>query len=117
MHDSKRLVCVAVAVLLGLFACGGSDEDDAIRASDYDQSCAADTDCVQVAELEVTGGDGCSGSTCNGTCTDVAINVRDKARYDEDREATYDGCGGHTSPFCEFSGRVGCIDGRCAVVR
>jgi hypothetical protein len=48
-----------------------------IAASDYDQSCTVDTDCVGIA----------TGDLCDGRCTDCvndAINVRDEVKYQFD---------------------------------
>jgi hypothetical protein len=48
-----------------------------IAASDYDQSCVHDSDCLGIVE----------GNLCDGRCTDcvnAAINVRDRAKYQSD---------------------------------
>jgi hypothetical protein len=47
-----------------------------IIASDYDQSCNVDSDCVGIGE-----GDGCE---CRVLCQNAAINVADEARWRED---------------------------------
>jgi hypothetical protein len=52
-------------------ACGGKS---CLPASDYDQSCRQDSDCVGITE-----GDLCT-EGCIG-CLNAAINVRDQAKY------------------------------------
>jgi hypothetical protein len=60
---------------------GATCHGTAIRASDYDQSCAMDSDCVEVTEGNscVVGGCGCGG---------VAINRCALPRYQADLEAS-----------------------------
>jgi hypothetical protein len=53
-----------------------------IRASDYDQSCTKDTDCVEISQ----------GPTCNPcyfSCSNAAINVRSMAQYNADTANLY----------------------------
>ena len=52
-------------------ACGGKS---CLPASDYDQSCTQDSDCVGIAEGQLCE-QGCIG------CANAAINVRDQAKY------------------------------------
>lgn len=54
--------------------------DTNLAGGDYDQSCAVDADCVPIFEGEFCGVCGISGSV-------TAINVKDQARYQRDREA------------------------------
>jgi hypothetical protein len=76
----KGAILVACALLVVLktsastTACSNSCS---IAASDYDQSCAVDTDCVGI-----TAGDLCDGRCTN--CVNAAINVRDQAKYQSD---------------------------------
>lgn len=54
--------------------------DTSLAGSDYDQTCAVDSDCLPVFEGEFCGACGISGSV-------TAINVKDGARYQREREA------------------------------
>ena len=102
----KRLSAACVMLMLvALTACTPKD----IHARDYDQSCAVDDDCVAVSELEANGTD------CSFACTQVAINKKEKARFDEDLEDSRDNCGSSSAQFCESSGRPACVQSRCTV--
>ena len=103
-----RALLLSITVVLVAPAAGCSDE---ILASDYDQSCSIDADCVQVIELEADGSD------CSTGCTSVAINKKDQARYDEDLADARSKCGGMRSAFCEISGTPICVKGRCEIRR
>ncbi len=73
---SSSLSSAACCLLLAQCDCGG-----AIRATDYDQSCTADEDCVPVAD-----GEKCSIERCG--CPDTAINVAEQERYERDLALT-----------------------------
>src|SRR5690349_18524357 len=108
MHTAramKRLLVAIALMLVALVACAVKD----IKASDYDQSCAKDDDCVSVSELEAKGTD------CQMSCTAVAINKKDKAQYDEDLADEQKSCGSMASPFCDVKGTPACVQGRCVM--
>jgi hypothetical protein len=100
-----KIFVAGAVMLVGLVACSPSD----VRASDYDQSCAVDTDCVSVSELEADGSD------CSMGCTEVAINRKEKSRYDDDLADARGKCGSMRSPFCDSSGTAACVKSRCVI--
>ena len=55
-------------------------QDVSIKASDYDQSCEQDSDCIGIGE-----GNGCD---CRVVCQNAAINVADEAKWREDLAET-----------------------------
>ena len=61
--------CLLWAALSG--GCSSTNTPLTIRASDYNQSCMVDTDCVLIDE----------GSSCCGSCGNAAINKADQAKY------------------------------------
>jgi hypothetical protein len=78
-----------------------------IRASDYDQSCTSNAECVGVGE-----GDTC-GPPCAITCPTTAINVSELTHYHSDLTAArwlYDG-----TCNCPAAYGTCCQDGRCTV--
>ncbi len=94
MSGIKPFALAAVACLL--VACSSSSSHQAnIAASDYDQSCQQDDECVAVYE-----GDVCA---CGG-CDNAAINASDSTAYSADRDAAQSTCP---------SGQQ-CFDGACA---
>ncbi len=79
-------------------ACGGRS---CSPASDYDQSCTQDSDCVGIAE----------GDLCTEGCTDcvnAAINVRDQAKYESAVSGYAGGCNCPGVP-------IGCNAGTCGI--
>jgi hypothetical protein len=72
-----RPVLIALFVVLLLGACSSSGKNDLIVASDYDQKCSQDSDCIAVA----VGEDGCCGLA---ECDNAAINVSSDAQYQAD---------------------------------
>jgi len=71
------LVAGALVLVLKTSVSTTACKSCSIAASDYDQSCTVDTDCVGIA----------TGDLCDGQCTDcvtAAINVRDQAKYQSD---------------------------------
>jgi hypothetical protein len=71
-------------------------------ASDYDQSCTQDWDCVGITEGQLCE-EGCIG------CVNAAINVRDQAKY-ESAVSFYAGT-------CSCPGvPIGCNAGTCGIV-
>jgi hypothetical protein len=103
----RSLLRAMVLTFYPLFAgegCGGGKSCGTIRAADYDQSCAVDTDCVLESE-----GDNCS-AQCS--CGNVAINVKDQVRYAADLAAA-------TNPApveCQCRAGAGaCENGKCSV--
>lgn len=108
----------------GLFPCGPdastASEDDAgassmctgasakrIQASDYDQMCALDSDCVAVGEGEVC-------QACALACPTAAINKKDKSHYTSDVEhAKWVAPSGSTVCRCPALHAPCCIGGTC----
>jgi hypothetical protein len=81
-----------------------------VDPTSYDQSCAVDSDC-----LEITAGDFCEG-TAWCTCGVAAINVAGKASYEQQMndiqtklKAGQGGC------FCPFLGHPTCVAGACTL--
>jgi hypothetical protein len=70
-----RLISLTVSVAL-VAACSSSSTNHEIVASDYDQACTKDSDCIAVA----VGADGC----CGLPCPNAAINSSSNAQYEED---------------------------------
>jgi hypothetical protein len=101
----KKTLAAAAVMLVALVACAPSD----VNASDYDQSCAKDDDCVAVSELHTRGTD------CIFSCDAKAINAKDKAQFDEDVRDEERHCGAMASPFCDVSGVPRCVQGRCEI--
>ena len=101
----KRLAVGLVLLIVGITACSPSN----VEASQYDQSCAQDDDCVQVSELQTRGND------CIFGCGGTAINKKDKAQFDEDFAAEERHCRGKAAPFCDLSGVAKCVQSRCVV--
>jgi hypothetical protein len=74
---------------------------EVIQASDYDQTCAVDTDCVSITE-----GSSCNACTLN--CSNAAISTRSMAQYNADTanillaafELCPSSCGGPQSACC-----------------
>ena len=104
----KKSLAAAAVMLVAIAARSPSD----VEASDYDQSCAKDDDCVAVAELHTPG---THGTDCSIGCDDHAINKKEKARYDEDFADSRGRCGSRTSPFCDVTGTPTCVQGTCAM--
>ena len=89
-------------------ACSGLES---VRASDYDQSCVADTDCVLVNELVVNDGE-CS------DCNIGPVNVKDAPRMRSDVMDMRDDCptDGPSASCAAAAGVAGCVSGHCAIV-
>ena len=96
-----RPVKIALCTMLLVAPFGCNDE---IWASDYDQSCSLDTDCVIVAE-----GDYCDRDACN--CPAAAINRDDLDRWEQDLSELYR-CEDWVDCEC-YSASVGCQEGTC----
>jgi hypothetical protein len=79
-----------------------------IQASNYDQSCASNSDCIAVGE-----GNACFSCLIVG-CTNAAINVKAKPQYDADVAKTVAGQLA-SSPFCgcPMSSGPCCVGGVC----
>jgi hypothetical protein len=103
----KRVSGIVAVVLLvvPVVACLPSE----VVASDYDQTCAKDDDCVAVNELHT------DGSECSMECNFQAINKKEQTRFDEDLAESLKSCGSRASPFCEMRGKPACVQGRCAI--
>lgn len=91
-------------MLLGLVI--GTACSNEMDASDYDQDCASDDDCVAVFV----------GDVCDCSCDVGAINKRDQGRYDEEKPECNAGCGGSVCGPCP-SPIVVCEAARCAIAR
>lgn len=75
-----------------------------IRASDYNQSCIADADCVLIDE----------GSSCCTSCGNAAINKSDQAKYQAAAQQRQNTCVKMACPAiaCVFSTPY-CNAGKC----
>jgi hypothetical protein len=84
-------------------------DDDAgvssIAASDYDQSCATDSDCVAIGA-----GDACQ--PCGLQCTNSAINKAAEATYRNDRDKLTPS-GVKTTCHCPLEVAPCCLGGQC----
>ena len=98
----------AVLFLVFIGACAGLES---VRASEYDQSCSVDTDCVLVNELAV------NDSQCS-ECNVGAVNAKDAPRMRDDVNEMRGECPQDApTELCKpFDGRAGCVGGRCTVV-
>jgi hypothetical protein len=109
---ASQLVCSSEAQPEGerccldpIFAACREGQTFPLRASDYDQSCDEDSDCLGIGE-----GDGCR---CDTLCSGAAINVADEARWRTDLEKTPAYQAKLVCNCPAFFG-VGCVDHRCA---
>jgi hypothetical protein len=86
---------------------GGAPACTTVVASDYDQSCAVDTDCVAVGEVTQ-----CPASPCDG-CPSEAINASAMAKYETAIAPDFasEPSGQHCSCPCE--GGAVCRNGKC----
>jgi hypothetical protein len=108
MYRSRFVYQPALGLLLlGLCSAGCSDTTAVVNisASDYNQSCSKNSDCMLIDE----------GSSCCAGCGNAAINVSDAAKYNAaaaQRQAT---CKAQLCPeiACIFSLAV-CSAGKCA---
>jgi hypothetical protein len=79
-----------------------------IAASNYDQSCERNSDCIGIGE-----GNGCD---CGIACSNAAINVRDREKWLTDLQVTPSYRAGIVCN-CPASFGVGCIDRKCVPLR
>ncbi|MEO7108924.1 MAG: hypothetical protein ABI183_00685 [Polyangiaceae bacterium] len=72
--------------------------------ADYDTSCNADTDCI-----DITAGEICSGYNC--TCGGATISTKDQDKYD----ALFNSIHPSTGPICScpYFGTPRCVQGTC----
>ena len=61
-------------------ACG--EKDTTIDATQYDQTCSVDEDCMSVF----------TGNVCGCNCTSIGINVADIESYNAERDELYNQC-------------------------
>lgn len=92
MARMKFGVLLGITTVLALASAGCDTE---IAATDYDTSCSADTDCVNVTV----------GDICKCSCEAGAINKKDQTSYDEDRltiacGAVCSSCPPYADPVC-----------------
>jgi hypothetical protein len=74
-----------------------------INASDYDQTCEQDSDCIGIGE-----GNGCD---CKVVCQNAAINIADEAKWLKDRAETP----AHAAKcLCPNAPVPCCLDHRCS---
>lgn len=105
-----KLALSIVCTVLALASCKRSP----VAASDYDQQCDVDADCVVVKV----------GDTCNrNQCTPGAISATEQERYSDDERGIcaidlvgilVSLCGSVASP-AECEGEAFCDDGTCGV--
>jgi hypothetical protein len=110
-----RASFLRVLPLLAVFvACSSSPRP--IHASDYDQSCAVDADCVAVAD-----GDACNPCGWNDDeCMAMGVlSVHDKPRFVADRAKLHDECaptiGSQSCSAICVTVAFACVAGRCAL--
>jgi hypothetical protein len=92
--------------LQGSEGCPKGNTCGAIHASDYDQSCSVDSDCVLEPE-----GDFCAANTCTD-CAGAAVSVKAQAQYEADLASKI------STPFscpCPSPPPAICDNGRCAL--
>jgi hypothetical protein len=112
MHSLEGVTALCHAVLASFLAGSAvvlcacqSDECHRVLASDYDQSCKVDSDCVLVGEVSK-----CPATACDG-CGTQAINKSDQTRYQAafaQAAATATG-----ECFCPCEGLAVCRAGKC----
>jgi hypothetical protein len=101
MKGALVSVSVLVAALKTSASTSACGSKSCLPASDYDQSCTQDSDCVGIAE-----GDLCT-EGCIG-CVNAAINVRDQAKYQSAVSGYADSC---SCPAV----LIGCNAGTCGL--
>jgi hypothetical protein len=73
-----------------------------VLASDYDQSCAVDTDCVEVSEVAECPAAACD--SCGGSAISKSVMVQYMAAFEQafasKTPGTFCGCGGGQGPCC-----------------
>lgn len=99
--DAQPCPHVAVTPVVGDAAC------HEIRASDYDQSCTTNADCIEVGQ-----GDPCSGS-CAFACASAAINRRAFGCYQVDVANAGMNFTGTVTCNCPADFGACCRGGRC----
>jgi hypothetical protein len=92
----------ALLITITLLAYGCGQNNHTISASDYNQTCSVDTDCVVVA----------SGCGCGEVV--AAINGADLARYEADARRAAEGCP-TSMEECAPSPPAACAQGTCIV--
>lgn len=91
MRATGLLLCLLWSALPG---CSSTNTPVNIRASDYNQSCAVDADCVLIDE----------GSSCCSSCGNAAINQADQLKYQAASMQRGAACGPTLCPGgCAFS--------------
>lgn len=99
MDQGVRIVLRFISVVMLAFSAGCSDE---ILATEFDQSCAADSDCAAVLV----------GDMCSCSCVSGAINKGSLAEYNERRADI--SCSIDCSPCPALEPAV-CKSGVCSV--
>jgi hypothetical protein len=102
-------VSLSLSVALAAVACGTSETaagPTAVRAADFDQSCAAASDCVLVAEGE-----------CAPSCVNTGINAREAARWNAavEKVRANDACKRDDAARCAPAKPSECFEGKCRV--
>lgn len=101
---SKRSwIVVGGAVVSLLIACGV----ESVRATDYDQSCKINGDCVLVDQLEGKGED------CTIPCAKGAINQSAKDKYDKEYVEESGSCTSTKRAECTAAQAAICREGKC----
>ncbi|MCC6899772.1 MAG: hypothetical protein IT377_12405 [Polyangiaceae bacterium] len=93
---AARALLLALVLGGGISACS-SDEKRTLDASDYDQTCSVDSDCV-IIDI----------GACECSCSTAVINAKDQAKFQHDLEQCDTGgneCGmclwmGSSVPYC-----------------
>lgn len=107
MNRFARLVLMSTASSLSLFAACNTNHE--LVASDYDQTCQQDSDCVAIFQGEL----GC----CGGGCPNAAISRANYGKYQMDVASRQQRC--DPAPPCIgvtcFPCSAACVAGRCAI--
>lgn len=101
MRRRDGLAGLGLAMAVALAGCSTT-----LEASDYDQSCSSDADCIPAFF-----GDVCSFCACN----ESAVNLREVTRYAEDRRAAARNC---SSTLADIAcGPCPSVEARCRSAR
>jgi hypothetical protein len=87
----------------------GRCPDGGIQASNYDQTCTIDSDCVAIAESKTC-------ALCELSCASAAINVAEMSRYNSDSIALVTAAEEKCPSSCgDGPGGPCCMGGQCVV--
>lgn len=106
-----QAIFATFAVTTGVAVAAACSAGSSVVASEYDQSCATDTDCSLVPELTVKGSD------CNESCPEGAISRKVLEQYRLDLIERKKSCTSLGQPGCRIGGvQALCRASKCAAV-